>query len=153
MRDIYGKILNIGSEIYTHEFGLCKIIGSQTENILGEPLNEDIIVATTLNDKEVRLRTNTDKVVNVRSWKEMAKTAIQVQDACNLSGVVHAFSTIISEVRYRLESENNGGTNNINSHPVCVLFSDKISHLTNTQNVNSDAFSQAYNWAYDQIKK
>jgi hypothetical protein len=86
----------------------------------------------------------------MRTWKELAEQALAVQDACNLSGVVISFATIIKEVRARLEEEKQGGTDNVNTHPVCVLFADKIAHLTGTQSLGNDVVSAAYTWAYKQ---
>ena len=56
--------------------------------------------------------------------KRAAQDALAVQDACNLSGVVHAFSLAMSTVR-----ENTNGTDEANRHPIAVLFADKIMDL------------------------
>lgn len=55
---------------------------------------------------------------------EWAKQALQVQDACNLSGVLHAWSRIASEMVHASID-----TDGIRRHPVSVLFSDKVSDL------------------------
>jgi hypothetical protein len=81
----------------------------------------------------------------MKTWKEMAEEAYQVQDACNLSGVVHSFSRIISDVRARLELEGRCGTEEVNKHPVCILFADKIAHLTGTQ-LSDSVLRDAYKW-------
>ncbi len=88
---------------------------------------------------------------NVRTWPELAQVALDIQNACNLSGIVISFSKIISEVRARLESEGSGGTDYVNNHPVCVLFADKIAHLTNTQFLGGEVIGKAYQWAFDQL--
>lgn len=78
--------------------------------------------------------------------QEAAKTSIVVQDACNLSGVVHAFSEAISAVRdeaYKIGE----GTDWINSHPICILFSDKISSLTKNH------FGNNFFTAYNEVEK
>ena len=55
--------------------------------------------------------------------------ALMVQSACNLSGVVHSFGEILS--RLVKEAQKQGkGTDWINTHPICVLFAEQISHLT-----------------------
>lgn len=154
MHDINGKPLHIGSDIYSSLHGLCKIVGVREEH------NPDqggacIEVNSYTRGGGIILRTHEHKVTKVRTWKEMAEESLRVQDACNLSGVVHAFSTIITEVRTRLDSEGQGGTDNVNNHPVCRLFSDKIASLTGTQFCNDDAhqnFSDAYKWAHEQSK-
>lgn len=78
----------------------------------------------------------------MRTIKELAKEALDVQDACNLSGVVHAFSRAITDLRANLP---NAGTDEINRHPVCVLWADKIRSLTYAET----QFSKAYQWAKD----
>lgn len=65
------------------------------------------------------------------TMKEAAQMALDVQDACNLSGVVHSFSRVmalLSEESNRLGK----GTDWKNKHPIAVLFSDKIASLTNS---------------------
>lgn len=54
---------------------------------------------------------------------DLARIALQVQDASNLSGVVHSWSEAISALR-RLCPE--VGTDDINRHPICVLFAYKV---------------------------
>jgi hypothetical protein len=73
---------------------------------------------------------------------QMARDCILVQDACNLSGVVHSFSSAISDLRKIFP---NASTEEINKNPVCVLYSSKISSLTGSENAND--FSKAYQWA------
>jgi uncharacterized protein YqkB len=75
--------------------------------------------------------------------KQLYKNAIDVQDACNLSGIVHSFSRDISRLR---ELNPGMGTDEINSHAICVLYSDKIRSLV------GDDFSKAYNEAMEAIK-
>lgn len=80
----------------------------------------------------------------------MAKLALDVQDACNLSGVVHSFCFVITDVRLRLREEGKESTEAINSHPVCVLFSSKIQSLTQVD--FEMRFHDAYVWAREQTK-
>lgn len=81
-----------------------------------------------------------------KSLPELAREALDVQDACNLSGVVHGFSRAITALRECLP---NAGTSEINSHPICVLWADKIAHLTGTQNIGNDRTMRAY----DDVRK
>ena len=57
------------------------------------------------------------------------RTALEIQDASNLSGVVYQFArdmkVICEEVR-----RNGGGTDAINRHPACRLFAEQIAWLT-----------------------
>lgn len=77
--------------------------------------------------------------MNAREW---AQQALNVQDACNLSGVVHTFGRMMTELH-----EQNHGTDWINQHPLAVLFSDKVDHLTGTQGLWASTTSWAYAWA------
>lgn len=74
-----------------------------------------------------------------KTIKDLANEALLVQDACNLSGIVHSFSRAITRLR---ELYPDKGTEFYNTHPVCVLFSDKIASLTGS--VGMDSFSEAY---------
>ena len=67
--------------------------------------------------------------------KQLYKNALNVQDACNLSGIVHSFSRDIARLR---ELNPGMGTAEINQHAICVLYSNKIRSLA------GDNFSEAY---------
>lgn len=57
------------------------------------------------------------------------QTALDIQDACNLSGVVYAFSRVMEKICK--ESNVDGkGTDWKNSHAICVMFASKIASLT-----------------------
>ena len=86
------------------------------------------------------------------SWADLAREAYAVQDACNLSGVVHAFSQVVTRVRALLETEGKGGTDNVNRHPVCIMFADKIGHLTGHQAIGGQVIDAAYDWYHAQVK-
>jgi len=76
--------------------------------------------------------------------KDMCKSALQVQDACNLCGVVQEFARIIHELRI---GDPYKGTDEINQHPVCVLYADKIASLAGVQGITTrtmDTYSAAY---------
>jgi len=68
--------------------------------------------------------------------------AIRVQDACNLSGVVHSFSRILPKIRATLESNGTFSTAAVNGHPIAVLYASKIASLAGCE-VYSD-FAKAY---------
>lgn len=82
----------------------------------------------------------------MRTIKDLAREALDIQDACNLSGVVHAFSRCMTELRPLLEAEGKFSTDKLNNHPIAVLYSSKIASLT----MSEDKFSSAYNWVCDQ---
>lgn len=72
-----------------------------------------------------------------RTVDELLKEALDVQDACNLSGVVHSFSRAMTELR-----ENGiNSTQELNTHHVCVLYANKIAQLAEDGHFR---FSAAY---------
>ena len=74
----------------------------------------------------------------MKDMKYWATMAMNVQDACNLSGIVHSFSEFMTFLR---QENPDKGTDWLNSHPVAVLFADKIKSLTTAK-----SFSNAYAW-------
>ncbi len=85
----------------------------------------------------------------MRTMKQLAQEALDVQDACNLSGVVLSFGRAIGELR---ENNPSMGTDWINSHPICCLWSDKIAHLTGTQSYGHEKVIDAYRIVGDLAK-
>lgn len=71
--------------------------------------------------------------------KKLATDAISVQDACNLSGVVHSMSRVIADLR---EISGSQSTDYFNNHPIMVLYASKISGLTGHD--SGQCFSRAY---------
>ena len=69
------------------------------------------------------------------------RRAIDVQNACNLSGVVHDFSNVMTRIWVEARKESKG-TDWVNRHPVAVMYSSKISSLTGSE--ASADFSAAY---------
>ena len=79
----------------------------------------------------------------MKTIEQLLNDAYIVQDACNLSGVVHSFSRAITDLR-----ENGiNDTDAINAHPVSILYSDKIASLTqsNDASVLSNAYGAIHN--------
>ena len=74
----------------------------------------------------------------MRTLKELAEEALAVQDACNLSGVAQTFARVMRDL-----CELAPGTDARNTHPIAVLWADKIAHLTGTQSMN-DRVAEAY---------
>jgi hypothetical protein len=79
------------------------------------------------------------------NMEELCKTAIDIQDACNLSGVVIEFSKVIIELRRLMKAEGSFSTQDLNNHPICVMFADKIKSMT------GDDFAGAYDFCKRQI--
>ena len=79
--------------------------------------------------------------------KEHAEEALLIQNAVNLSGVVHSFSRIIKEIWEDYHKETRGHGSFIfpyhpNTHPVSVLFASKIYDLATcgSEHICSEAY-------------
>jgi hypothetical protein len=90
----------------------------------------------------------------MRTIQDLAKEAIQVQDACNLSGVVHGFSRAMTELREILRAENGGviNTHTMNHHPICCLWASKIHDLTSMGLSDGERFREVYEACEDIAK-
>ena len=75
-----------------------------------------------------------------RTLKELAKEAIEVQDACNLSGVVHGWSRAMSELFELLKD----GTESKNTHPINQLWASKCHDLARMGTSEWEAYHEAY---------
>ena len=73
--------------------------------------------------------------------------AIFAQSACNLSGFVYGFSKVMSRINAEAR-ELGKGTDWINNHPICRLYAEQITHLTQGKNYN-----EAYNECEERSKK
>jgi len=61
--------------------------------------------------------------------QEAAKTALECQDACNLSGVLASFKEIVHEVLWPEARRLDKGTEWVNTHPIVTLFLSKLGSL------------------------
>jgi hypothetical protein len=66
----------------------------------------------------------------MRTIRELAKEAIEVQNASNLSGCVHSFSKAITELRDIANAEGWASTEKINAHPITIVWTGKIADLS-----------------------
>ncbi|MCH7814549.1 MAG: hypothetical protein IID40_11085 [Planctomycetes bacterium] len=57
------------------------------------------------------------------------RDAIQAQDACNLSAVVHSMGEAMSDL-WAMARALDKGTAWVNNQPICRLYASKIAHLT-----------------------
>lgn len=64
--------------------------------------------------------------------QEAAQRALQVQNACNLSGIVRTFADITPILWSEARSLGHG-TDWVNRHPISVMFSRKIASLTGSE--------------------
>lgn len=65
----------------------------------------------------------------MRTIQQAAQCAIDVQDACNLSGVLGAFNDIVFDTLWPEARRIGQGTEWVNTHPICTLFLDKLCDL------------------------
>ena len=70
--------------------------------------------------------------------------ALDVQDACNLSGVVNSFATEVMPALWEESRKRNEGTAWINHHPIVTLFIDKLASLN-----YSGGYEQHYGMVMD----
>ena len=82
-----------------------------------------------------------------KTMQDVAKDALLVQNACNLSGVVHSFSAAVTVLR---EQRDCTGSNWVNQHPVSVLFTVQIASLAG---VPTDLSLTDYAKAYEECEK
>lgn len=81
--------------------------------------------------------TNEKETLTLDDWK----SAFEVQDACNLSGVVFTFARIMQKI---CNDPENVGTDWKNNHPIAVLYASKISSLAGLgYSANDRAFEKA----------
>ncbi len=86
--------------------------------------------------------------VKKKTLKDMAREALNVQNACNLSGVVHSLSRLLPDLREILEKEEGFSTTVLNQHPVVFLFTTQIASLSGVcVFADADKYADAYQWA------
>lgn len=64
-----------------------------------------------------------------RPIQELAQEALDVQNACNLSGVIHRWSDVISDL-WSIAQESSRGTEWVNRHPINKAFASKVGDLS-----------------------
>ncbi len=81
----------------------------------------------------------------MKTLKELAQEAIDVQGACNLSGVVISFTRVIQELKLHYPGLS---TTEFNHLPINAMWADKIASLTGIQNMKM----VEYSGIYDKVK-
>ncbi len=84
--------------------------------------------------------------------QQAAKTALECQDACNLSGVLASFKEIVHEVIWPEARRLGKGTEFVNTHPIVTLFLDKLASLNRSQCLCSESMYR-YHDAYAEVEK
>lgn len=84
---------------------------------------------------------------DTRTLGQLAREALLAHNACNLSGVVHSWSRAVKRLR---ELCPDLGTDAVNTHPLNVLYSDKLVSLAGgfaTGDHWTRVYSDALQWA------
>lgn len=83
------------------------------------------------------------------TYKRAAELALDCQDACNLSGVVHSFADAVRALWDEAHATGKG-TAWVNEHPIVTLFLDKLVSLNGkgfVTNLNLETYHDATNAA------
>lgn len=75
--------------------------------------------------------------------QQAAQSALDCQDACNLSGVLHTFHQVVKDVLWPEANKQDQGTAYVNQHPIVSLFLDKLASLNRTQCLCSPCLDQS----------
>ena len=73
--------------------------------------------------------TNEERTKLNERMKRRCRDAIQVQDACNLSGIANSMGEAMSDL-WAMARALGKGTDWVNNHPISRLYASKIAHLT-----------------------
>ena len=77
----------------------------------------------------------------MKTLQQLAQDALDVQNASNLSGVVHSFSKAMTDLR---EVQPFARTKDLNTHPIAQMWASKVHELSGMGLSDSDAFTVAY---------
>jgi hypothetical protein len=75
--------------------------------------------------------------------REAAQLALDGQNACNLSGLVHTLARILDEALWPAAHESGLGTDWVNKHPIVTLTVDKLMSLNDYADPSED-WQRAY---------
>ncbi len=75
-------------------------------------------------------------------YQKAHKNALEVQDACNFSGVLLSFARDMEHVREHMRQEGSYGSLAFATHPVAILYMDKLADLQRRPDL--DVLSRAY---------
>jgi hypothetical protein len=81
---------------------------------------------------------------DIRTMQDLVRNALQVQDACNMSGIARSFALDVARLRILIEGMPGFNSDMLSRHPVCVMWSSKIASLTGSE--IGMRFSRAYDW-------
>jgi hypothetical protein len=87
----------------------------------------------------------------MRTIKQLSKEALDVQDACNLCGVAQSFARVMIDLGDHCPM----GTQQRNSHPITIVWLDKMNSLAGIQCFSApgkeieNAFDQVTAWSLE----
>lgn len=67
--------------------------------------------------------------------------ALDIQDACNMSGVIESLHAVLSSIRDEAHVKGYG-TQWINEHPIIVMYASKIHSLSRADEYFSESYRQ-----------
>ena len=71
------------------------------------------------------------------------RSALYSQDACNGGALIRAMGRIIPKVQEQVRQDG-GGTDDVNEHPIVVLFTAQLMHLSGLGVADTTKWSRAY---------
>lgn len=84
----------------------------------------------------------------MKTLKELAQEALDVQDACNLCGVAQSFARAMRDL-----CEHTKSTEERNTHPVTIMWLDKMNSLAGIQFDAHFTISKAYDFCRCAVEK
>ena len=83
-----------------------------------------------------------------KTIKQLAEEALQVQDACNLSGVVHSMIHAVQDLWEICREESQSGTSWVNTHPITRAYVSKLISLSG-YDIGDKTFEEVYKLVSD----
>lgn len=75
------------------------------------------------------------------SIQDCAQTASDIQNACNFSGILHTFVEVFTYMKNDLGMSRD----EVNTHPITIVFLDKLNSLAEIQNMGCERVMNALN--------
>lgn len=85
------------------------------------------------------------------AMKHAAQTAIDIQNACNLSGVIFTWAEVMASISKEASAQSQG-TDWKNNHPINVLFANKVADMTGGSSIDAHG-TLKYSWAYGKCQE
>jgi hypothetical protein len=81
-----------------------------------------------------------------KTLARLARDAIAVQDACNMSGVARSFAEAVIDLREIMPTI---GTSDFNMHPIICVWASKIHDMARMGISDGDRYGKAYKWCLE----